>query len=415
MPLTKDQIDAVSIMLHVDGEPVFSLLLTRGGLTKRMGSSDATESHPVVVKGSTDTCFEDFMIALPDALLEEGGTLRDEGSDGPRHDWIFEFGGGFDSLRYDISYHWGSASLPDEFADMVVRAELLTHSWYVAGVAEETGVPLETPAESRPRGEAPVAAARPSKGSGPTRAKAAHPTSATRERMALVVLLDLLALSIPYSFVHWLLIGGAERTGPPGGALALFAIVEFALLRIVRRSPGYWLLGISVPLGEKPQVDPTRPTRESRMTLGVGVAMCGLGVLGLTSWMTYHAAVPYFGLHWPLWLSIPLTLLGSVASILAGALVLRLDIRGVWLGGGLALLLLLAGLTGWGSFPEFAEAALANWRAYADRPIGQGLVALARAVPLLLPVVPALLLGGLFESWKRLDGRSIPEVRTVAA
>ena len=70
---------------------------------------------------------------------------------------------------------------------------------------------------------------------------------ATREQIALAVLLDLFALSIPYSFLHWITVGGEERMGPPGGALVLFAIVEFVLLQIARRSPGYWLLGISAP------------------------------------------------------------------------------------------------------------------------------------------------------------------------
>ncbi|HUP51904.1 MAG TPA: hypothetical protein VM198_05475 [Longimicrobiales bacterium] len=74
MALTKDDIDAVSIMLHVDGELTFSILLTRGGLTQRLGSSDSAAGAAIMVKGRTDESFEDFMTALPEGLLERGGS-----------------------------------------------------------------------------------------------------------------------------------------------------------------------------------------------------------------------------------------------------------------------------------------------------------------------------------------------------
>ena len=130
MALTKDDIDAVAINLLVDGIHTFQVYLTRGGLTHRMGWSDRTDPEPVLVRGGTD-CFEPFMAAVPEALLQgESASMEDEGRDGARHDWRFELGGGASSLLYEISYHAASAGLPDEFADMVVQAERLTHAWY---------------------------------------------------------------------------------------------------------------------------------------------------------------------------------------------------------------------------------------------------------------------------------------------
>ena len=171
------------------------------------------------------------------------------------------------------------------------------------------------------------------------------------------------------------------------------------LLQIARRSPGYWLLGISAPHGEKPRVDSGRIAKESQAILATGVGLCGLGVAVLTAWTTYHVPVPYFGLALPLWLSIPVTVLGSLALLLAGALVLRLDIRGVWLGGGLTVLMLLGSVVGWGDWSGFVETAAAGPGGEAAPGLLSGLA------PVLALAGLALLSAGLFESWKRL-GRS---------
>jgi hypothetical protein len=412
--LTRDDIDAVSMMLHVDGELTFSILLTRGGLTQRLGSSDSVAGAEIMVKGRTDESFEDFMAALPEDLLQGGGDLEDEGREGPRHDWRFEFGGGMETLAWGVGYHQRSASLPDEFADMVVRAERLTHAWYQASVAEETGQPLPVPsAASPPAHRAPAApAARkptPRRPAAPSakRGVSGRAVPATRERMALAILLDLFAFTIPWSFVQWLFGGGnGDATGPPGAGLVVFAILEFVLLQIARRSPGYWLMGIAAELGQRPHVDASRLTRESAATRATGAALCGVGVAGLTSWTAYHTAVPYFGLGLPLWLSLPLTFLGSLALIVAGVLVLRLDPRGVWVGGAVALLLLLSGLVGWGAWGSFVDAAIADRATAAGRPVGEGLLGgLAQGVtPFLIVGVPIALLVGLGLTWKRFAG-----------
>lgn len=402
MPLTRDVIDAVSLMLHVDGELAFSVLLTRGGLTRRFGWSEPNDREAVLVTGGTD-CFEAFMAAVPDSLLERGARLEDDGTEGPRHDWTIEFASSPHSLAYHIGFHWGSASLPEEFADLVVRAEALTHSWYMRQLAEETGAPPPAVTE-RPRPERPEQPRNRAKTGPPGRPKPAQPVSAKRERIALAVLLDLIALSIPYSLIHGIFIGDAERTGPPGGALVLFAIVEFGLLQIARTSPGFWLLDISWPHGGKPRVDPARTTKESTALLAVGTGLCALGVGFLTAWTTYHTPVPYFGLSLPLWLTIPVTMLGSAALIASGVLVLRLDVRGVWLGAGLMVPMLLGSLLGWSDWAGFVEAAVGG-------PAGPGSSgegspgSFSGFAPFIALGGLALLGVGLFESWKRLERR----------
>jgi hypothetical protein len=398
-----------------------------------MGSSDRVDPNPVLVKAATEY-FEPFLAAVPDSLLQgESASFEDGGRDGARHEWRFEFGGGINSLVYDIAYHAGSAGLPDEFADMVVQAERLTHSWYLAGVAEETGVPLPTPAASAvpkapkppPKSGAPprkTGAA--SKASSPVRAgatraggaKPGQPAPAPRERIALAVFLDLLALSVPYAFVRFLFFGRGEGGGPPGAGLVLFIIAEFVLLMMVRRSPGFWLLGVTTPGEGKPMFDPAAAARESKATLGVGTAFCVFGVLGLTSWTLYHTPVPYFGLGFPLWLSVPLALIGSVASVIAGVLLLRLDLRGVWVGGALATLALIAAATAWGRWAAFVDAARANLSAAEGRPVGEGILGLAGDfLPLLVVLVPAALCAGVYECWKRLGKAPVAVARPLVS
>jgi hypothetical protein len=413
--LTKDDIDAVAINLLVDGVHTFQVYLTRGGLTQRKGSSDRVDADPVLVKAATDY-FEPFLAAVPDALLQaESASMEDGGRDGPRHEWRFEFGGGLSSLVYDITYHAGSAGLPDEFADMVVQAERLTHAWYLAGVAEETGV------EARPAG-VPVAppppkpkAAATRGGTAPKRPAANRATSgtarpigpslpATRERIALAVLLDFFALGIPYAYVSALLPDGGAG-GPPGAGLVLFAIVEFVLLMVVRRSPGYWLLGISAPPGAKPQVDARWPTRESRITMAVGVALCWSGASGMTGWLLYQTPVPYFGLELGRFLSIVLTMLFAIGSIAGGVLILRTDLRGVWAGAGVMALTLLTVALAWSQWDAWVAAEVEARAVLRGRPLREGELAFAQAfLRVLLVGAPLAILAGVGLTWKRFEG-----------
>jgi hypothetical protein len=236
----------------------------------------------------------------------------------------------------------------------------------------------------------------------------------TRERMGLAILIDFIAWMIPYQFLAWIIGGGGESAGPPGAGIVIFALVEFLLLQVARTSPGYWLLGISAPHGSKPQVDPKWPTRESKETLAFGIALCALGVAGLTSWTLYHTPVPVFGLGIPLWLSIVVALLGSGALILAGALVLRLDLRGVWVAGGVAVFALLAAVTGFEAWGGFVDAAVSARSEYEGDLVGDGVLGILLAfVPILVVAVPVLIGAGAFAAWKRL-GRPMGATGTAA-
>jgi hypothetical protein len=229
--------------------------------------------------------------------------------------------------------------------------------------------------------------------------------SASRERIALAILLDFFALSIPYAYLVALFSDGQRGGGPPGAGLVLFAIAEFVLLVMVRSSPGYWLLGMTGKAPGKPQVDSAWFLRESRVTMAVGVALCWMGASGMTAWTLHHAAVPYFGLELGRWLSILLTMVFAVGSIVAGARILRTEMSGVWIGGGVMGVMILAVLLGWGEWDAWVVAELEARAAAGARSLGTDGVGAAQAfVRGALIVIPLLLLTGLGLAWKRFSG-----------
>jgi hypothetical protein len=175
-------------------------------------------------------------------------------------------------------------------------------------------------------------------------------------------------------------------------------------------------MGVSTPGEGKPMYDPASAARDSRATLAVGAAFCTLGVLGLTSWTLYHTPVPYFGLGFPLWLSVPLGMIGSLAAVAAGVLILRLDLRGVWVGGALAALALIAAATAWSEWPGFVDAARADLSAYEGRPVGEGIFGfVGDLLPLLVVLVPAALGAGVFECWRRLGKAPVAVARPLTS
>jgi hypothetical protein len=227
---------------------------------------------------------------------------------------------------------------------------------------------------------------------------------ASRERIALAILLDFFALGIPYGFAAALVSGGSAD-GPPGAGLVLFAIAEFVLLVVFRRSLGYWLLGISVAPQGKPQLDSAWRSRESRVTMAVGVALFATGASGMTSWTAGQTPIPYFGLPLGSFASILMTLILAAGSIAAGALVLRTETKGVWIGGGVMLLMLLAILLGWNDWDEWAAAELRARAASGAPALGAEAVGAAQAfVRVFLLAAPALSLAGLAVTWKRFAG-----------
>lgn len=431
--VTKDEIATVALSLRVDGKPSFMLLLTRDGDVKRMGTSAIDEFDAVVATGRPPGIFDAFLAELDEGLVSRAGTYEDEDGPGPRCHWRIELGGGAAPVRFELRYDGHKATLPPELAAVVARAERLTDEWYAEQVEAQTGTrpalaaheaptdpgivvgsPVaemyamapaaapESPPPAYALEEAPDASSPEPTAGGPGRSAAPHPYT-SKKRIAFVVLLDFVAIGVPSTLLAALF--GIDA--PLGAVLMLFALLEVVLLQIVRRSPGMWLLGMTKALGEAPRVDPALLARESLLTHIVGWLVLAAGAEGLTAWTAYHTPFPYFGFPLGTALSVILTVLLSGAYLAAGALVLRTDVRGVWIGAGATAFALLSEWPARGEdLDVWAANEVANRRAWMGTQVAPGEVEVFQAMvfPILIGATAVFALG-LYLTWRRFDGK----------
>jgi hypothetical protein len=437
-PVTKDQIATVALSLRVDGKPSFMLLLTRDGDVKRMGTSAVDGVENVVATGRPPDVFDAFLAELDEGLLSLTDAYEDVDGPGPRCHWRIELGGGAAPIRFELHFDGERTGLPGGLAALVASAERLTDEWYAEQVEAQTGArpalashgghtdpgivvgspaselyalapaaPPDAPPPSRPpqaaEPEAPAAAsASESTPRGTGRPAAPHPYT-SKKRIAFVVLLDFVVIGIPAT----LLAAPFGIDAPLGAILMLFALLEVVLLQIVRRSPGTWLLGMAKALGEEPRVDPAFLSRESLLTHIVGWLFLGVGAEGLTAWTAYHTPFPYFGLPLGTVLSVIFTVLLSGAYVAAGALILRTDVRGVWIGVGATAFALLSEWPARGAdLDAWAAAEVANRRAWTGTQPFSGEVESFQAMvfPILLGAT-VLFAVGLYFVWRRFEGK----------
>lgn len=388
--VAKDLFNSVAISMRVEGQPSFMLLVTRAGMIRRMGFSDLDDEELTVADGHEDDLFDQFMAEVPEELLSRGGTYEADGTEGKRCDCRIEFAGETEPVNFELVYYSRSAGLPKAISDLIATGERLTDEWYAERIGRDTTV---EESEGSPKQD-PDSDVPPS----PT---ADHP-SASKQRIALAVLLDFFVFRIPYAFLRLLFFSDGGE--PLGLGLVIFAFVEFCLLQFVRMSPGYWLLGITAALGEFPKVDPELRFRESLVTHVMGVVFLGSGIDGLLSWAVYEVPIPYFGLPLGPVLSALFSLLIGAAFVVAGVLIFRADLRGVWAGAGVTAFSFLSvwfargqDLDGW------VAAELAARRALEGRPVDPaGLETAVSFVGPLVLIVPVLYGIGVFFTWKRL-------------
>ena len=352
---------------------------------KRMGVPRPVAHDQHLTVEVREGVFETVLSTVPDSLPEHQGRHEADGDVGARCDWSIELTGRDERVALDLGYHAGSAGLPKAMVRVVEAFESETDDWYQAATPPAPA-PDEAADQSAEQGEA----ARP---------------SASRRRRAIGMLLDLGFFSIPFVWLYFSLASPDSGTPPLLGGLMLFGIIELVLLQIARWSPGYWALGISIPVTGAPWVDPGIKARESWITILVGLFITGYGISEMRDWaFGVPAPAPYFGIPWGLVPYVVITVLFGFVGVLAGLFVLRADVRGIWWGAGLTAASLLALVVGDSELWELWSAYVAQLSAVANgrTPSGEAVEAAATFLRTGLFVVPLLYAVGLGLAWRRL-------------
>jgi hypothetical protein len=452
-----DQLTSVAIDIQVDDKPSFLLSMTKEGTVRRMGYS-ALDSHEKTAADVEDaTIFAHFVEGLPTDVLDHAGSQEVEGVAGERVVCRIELVGATETVTYEMIYSSESAGLSRYMALMVNLGEELTDEWYGTNLTLTPVLdlpPVQTPSPSAPAAPStppwepppppppppayepppepvyePPAAEEPEPeseeevevevaedvaASPPSRPRPSPRPKASKQRLAMVVLLDLFVITSAYGVVTLM----TGRGLPMGAALFFLVLTEACLLQFLRMSPGYWLLGMRANVGAFPTVEPDQIARESLVTHIVATVLLILGVHGLTVWTHFQAPMPYFGFAWASWFTVPLTILIGAAFIASAVLIFRNDIRGVKIGGGVTAFGFLAvwfargnTLNGW------LRLELMRQREAEGRPVFNSLdldPILGRVVP--GAIVIALGCGvGLYFVWKQFtQPESVPPVSEKA-
>lgn len=126
----------------------------------------------------------------------------------------------------------------------------------------------------------------------------ATPVRASRARLILAIYLDLIVFSVPWALLHAFALRSSpdlEKLSTPAKFIT-FAVLELLLHRVVRWSPGTWLLAIRPA---ERVVDPIIKSREHWFTLLAGVLLLLEGSKGLVRWTMWTPPTPMFGVRLP--------------------------------------------------------------------------------------------------------------------
>lgn len=132
---------------------------------------------------------------------------------------------------------------------------------------------------------------------------------ASRSRLILAIYLDLLIFSVPWTFLHlWLFRSSPdlERLSTPA-KFVLFTLLEIVLHRLIRWSPGTWLLAVRSADGEPGSEATVSPSRRARVvehevwsrehwvTMLAAVLLLLEGTKGLVRWAMWTPPMPLVG------------------------------------------------------------------------------------------------------------------------
>ena len=227
---------------------------------------------------------------------------------------------------------------------------------------------------------------------------------ASRGRLLLSLYLDFIIFSVPWAFVHHFAFQASsdlQRLSTPA-KLIMFAILELLLHRIVKWSPGEWLLSIrrvnvqdvsvaadSASRTAVPFVALNIHARENWFTILVGVFILLEGTKGLVRWMMYTPPTPMFGtqLSGTAWPFVAIAA-GAVECVIA-YLLLRTRPSALAIAVPYFVFMLASVVTSWNLWDAWAAESVTRRRAYQGIPIREGEISQMQAM------TPEILVAGI--------------------
>ena len=165
----------------------------------------------------------------------------------------------------------------------------------------------------------------------------------------------------------------------------IFLAVETALHRVWFWSPGHEFLGIrtlpahmlNVPLDDRNPgfvavVDADLVSRESWLTILVGVLLINEGAKGVVRWSMWNPPVPFFGYQTDPVTSAVLSAAIGLVEIYAGASFLRLRIHALWIGVSVHAVGLASTILSWNLWDPFVAELTIQRRMYQGLPVRPG-------------------------------------------
>ena len=240
---------------------------------------------------------------------------------------------------------------------------------------------------------------------------------ASGRRQLLAVYLDYLLFGGVWALAVWALgprLAGVTREAVVAKTL-VFAIVEIALVRFARWSPGNALLSIELPGSEllyppgrsagRPAV-PAVPERlllaETWWTILFGVLAILSGVEQAVRWTVAAPPTPWFGLELPAAGSAALCIVVGVLECLVGAAALRLRPAVLPLSVVVHGASIASAVLAYDVLPAWIAEYVAAWRAHQGLPASPGEAAeAARWMPPLFVLLPPIALGWSVLVWRR--------------
>ena len=190
------------------------------------------------------------------------------------------------------------------------------------------------------------------------------------KRRILAVYVDFLLFNGIYAPAAWLI---EAAGGPRPNVIAhvlVFVVLRAALTRLLNASPGRWALGIVG--GREAVLDEAISRREAWWTVLVGTLLVLEGSKNLVRWTQGLPPAPIFGLAIPDELAfVSISTLGAL-NLVAGLLILRTNMIGAIVGGGVLAVELAGTLVHRTAFQNWAVRAVAARRQLQGLPVRDG-------------------------------------------